>query len=258
MLDRPWILGWGQAKFVEPFCQGAGGRMATHEELLSNTTLPMAASGITKNIVPDLARQRGLDWYYIDTGYFGNPIDYKKWFRVTRSGHQHTGPIESRPADRLKKMKLDRTWFDRGRQICLVPPDAKVCYHYRLPDPEQWITDTVELIKRYTDRRIVIRQRPASRHDRTHTDRFVDALTKDIWATVVYSSNCAVESLQHGIPVIALGESAARPLSGKIQDIDSIAALDPADVDAWLRHLSYCQFTKEEMMSGYAWQTVSR
>ena len=255
-MSDPTMLGYKKTAFVQPFVEGAGGRMATLDEILANTTLPMVSSGITKRVVPHRSMLNGLDYYYIDTGYIGNH-DQKLYFRVTKNGLQNTSALINRPNDRLSRLRLDRTWYQRGKKILVVPPDIKVCTYYQLPEPEQWIQDTVALIKSHTDRPVEIRSRPASRRERMTASRFVDALKEDVNAVVVYSSNCAVESAQHGIPVVALGESASRQISGRIQDIDQLPDLDPVRIESWLRHLSYCQFTKREMQSGLAYKIVS-
>lgn len=256
-VDNPVVLGYGKNKFVEPFVTGAKGRMASSlEEILANTTLPMAVSGVTKRVIPNQAKQHGLDWYYVDTGYFGNG-EYKKYFRITKNGRHATGPIIARSDARLKRIKLDRTRYVRGKKILLVPPDEKACETYQLIPPEQWIQQTVDQIRSFTDRPIEIRQRPGSRFVRTTSDRFVDALRRDINAVVVWSSNCGVESAMHGIPVVVLGECGAQPLSGKLEDIDNLQDLDENQIELWLRHLSYCQFTIAEMKTGLAWQTVA-
>jgi len=227
--------------------------MATPEEILANTTQPMAVSGITKRIVPNHAAKTGLDWWYIDTGYMGNRASHKTWFRVTKNATQNTGPIISRPGHRLQRFNLDREKYRRGSRIVLVPPDAKVCKFFQLPDPTTWIQNVTGKISEYTDRPVVLRQRPPSRHDRSHNDRFVDFIRDDIYAVVTWTSNCAIESVIHGIPVVCLGPSAALPVSSRIEDIDQIPDLDPDRVEAWLRHLSFCQFNFYEMRSGMAW-----
>lgn len=251
------MLGYGKGDIVRYFLEPLGGRMASAEEIIANLDLPMAVAGITKRIVPDQAAKKGLDWWYIDTGYFGNRASHKTWFRITRNATQNTGPILPRSDARLRRMKIDRTQYRRGSRVIVVPPDAKVCQFFQLPPPDQWIQTACQMISANTDRDVVIRQRPASRHTRSTTDRFQDFIRQDTWAVVTYTSNCAVESLLHGIPVVCLGPSAAQPLSGDITDIDRLPNLHTEQVDAWLRHLSYCQFTLQEMRSGTAWRLLN-
>jgi hypothetical protein len=68
-----------------------------------------------------------------------------------------------------------------------------------------------------------------------------------------------VEAARHGIPVVALGESAVSSLY--TAGLDSVEDLRPADQDhlvAWLAHLSYSQFTFTEMSDGTAWRILNQ
>ena len=250
------MLGYGKLSFVLPFVKHLGGRMASHDDIISNTTVPMAVSGITKTIVPNLARQHGLDWYYIDTGYIGNGRE-KIWFRVTKNAYQNSGPIHNRSELRMRHLRIDQSRFVRGRKIMLVPPDPKVAETFKLGSAEEWTRRTIADIQSFTDRPVVVRDRPASRSVRQLEDRFVDAVRDDINAVVVYTSNCAVEAAQHGIPVVCLGDSAATPLSQDLINIDCLQDLHKDQIYDWLRHLSYCQFTKREMQSGVCWRIIN-
>jgi len=250
------MLGFGHQSFVLPLLRQVGGRMATAEEILANTTQPMILSG-PKSTVPEQAKKHGLDWYYIDTGYIGNGIGKKTWFRVTKNAHQNTGPIIDRRDARLQKLQLDTTRYARGNRIMIVPPDDKVCTQFGIESSQVWLDQVIDKIKHFTDREIIIRSRPASRYVRQTSNRFIDALQEDINAVVVLNSNCAVESVMHGIPVICLGESAAQPLAGALEQIDSLPDLDQGEIWRWLRHLSYCQFTKKEMQFGICWRILN-
>jgi len=255
MSDIP-ILGYAKKdKWVGPFIEYLGGRMATMEEIYANTTIPMAFSGISKSAALTQAQKHKLPWWYIDTGYFGNARD-KIWFRVTKNSHQNIYPVQARDDSRLKKFRLDRTQYKRGRKILVVPPDDKVCSCYQLPDPEQWVADTVNLIKQHTDRPVEIRHRPASRQVRMFSDTFAAALQNDVNAVVVWTSNCGTESVQHGIPVVSLGPSSVTQVSQSIQRIDNLDDLDSDQIESLLRWLSYNQFTVAEMRSGIAWQIL--
>jgi predicted DNA-binding protein (MmcQ/YjbR family) len=62
----------------------------------------------------------------------------------------------------------------------------------------------------------------------------------------------------HNIPVISLGHSATKSLYNyQLQDIEKIKPAYPSDKQAWLNHLAYSQFTREELLSGIAWQLVN-
>jgi hypothetical protein len=260
MISDPTMLGYAKKqKFVKPFVDAIGGRMATGpDEIYTNTTLPMAFSGISKVAVINQAKKHNLDWWYIDTGYMGNGEE-KLYFRITKNNYQNVQPIQTKPADRLDLLKLDRTQYSRGEKIAIVPPDAKLCSGgYNLPSPEIWIQETIDKIKQHTDREIIIRQRPASREVRGTSDRFVDYIQRErVNAVVIHTSNAGVEAAMHGIPVVCLGPSACVQIAGNIEQIDNLPNLNQDRVELWLRWLSYNQFTRREMQRGLAWKYLN-
>lgn len=257
MGDNPTMLGAAKKdKWVGPFVRAVGGRMVTDvDEVYANTTLPMAFSGISKSAAKTQAEKHGLDYWYIDTGYIGNRM-FKTWFRISKNSFQVSIPIQSRPDDRLKRLKINRTQYTRGSKIMVIPIDPKVAGAYSLPDPDAWLNQTIATIKTYTDREIVVRHRPASRETRVTTDTFTQALQNDINAVVVWSSNCGVEAAQHGIPVVSLGPSACTHISGKIEQIDNLPTISSEQTEMWLRWLSYNQFSQPEVESGAAWRIL--
>lgn len=251
------MLGFAKKdKWIGPFVKSVGGRMAYDvEEVYANTTLPMAFSGISKSAAKLQAEKHGLDYWYIDTGYLGNRM-FKTWFRISKNSFQATLPMQSRPADRLNRLRINRTQFNRGNKIMVVPIDPKVAGAYGIADPDTWLKQTVDKIKQHTDREIVVRNRPASRETRVKTDTFIGALQQDINAVVVWASNCGVEAAQHGIPIVSLGPSACSQISGKIEQIDNLPLVGTEQTEAWLRWLSYNQFSLQEAESGVAWRIL--
>ena len=61
-----------------------------------------------------------------------------------------------------------------------------------------------------------------------------------------------------GKPAVTLGPNAAGALcSQSLTEIENphIPTLD--EVDAWARHIAYCQFTEAEMRDGTAWRILN-
>jgi hypothetical protein len=251
------ILAFQNRKKIAAFAQGCAATWVDLAGIVTNTEWPMIFSGITIMAPIAQARRHGLDYYYIDTGYFGN-TKKKNYLRVTKNAYHNWFPIVERSRDRLDIANPDLTEFRRGNRILLIPPDSKICTTMNLGDPEQWIIDTTALIKKHTDREIVVRRRTMNRTHRLVEDTFVNQLQQDINAVVVYTSNCAVESAMHNIPVVSLGRTGATQVCPfDIQQIDSLPDVDSDLKESWLRHLSYAQFTHDEMLSGLAWAIVS-
>jgi hypothetical protein len=129
-----------------------------------------------------------------------------------------------------------------------------MCYDI---DLERWLEDTINLIKLYTDRDIVVRNK-ASRSVRQSSDTMEMALERDVHCLVTFSSIAAVEAIMLGKPAIVLGPSAAWPVASQnIKDIEKpfIPTLD--EVEEWAAHLAYCQFTEAEMRDGTAWRLLN-
>lgn len=220
---------------------------------------PIVLRGILKHKIMKRCWEDGRTFYYIDTGYFGNertiknPLGYKLWHRVVKNNLQH-GEIVPRPSDRLKLFNKEfQPWKKDGRKILLAAPDEKPCKFYGI-DKEQWVNETVETIKKYTDRPVEVRERNPRREDRITTDTLQKALDNDVFALVTFNSVAAVESVFHGIPVFTLAPAnAASPVG--LQDLSKINEPYYADSDklyAWACHLSYGQFHVSELRSGSA------
>ena len=240
---------------LQSFVQGAGGRISNWDKEENNMT-PVVLRGITKRKEMAACKAAGRDFYYIDTGYFGNGKK-KTYHRITKNDVQNFGEIIDRPGDRLATTGVGLTKFRRGgSKILLAPPSQKLLNLYNI-NLEEWLTNVQEEIKQYTDREVVVRLKQG-RSVRQSTDTMQMALEDDVFCLVTFSSIAAGEALLCGKPAITLGPNAAAALcSQNLSAIENpkIPTLD--EVDAWARHLSYCQFTEPEMRDGTAWRILN-
>ena len=240
---------------LQSFILGSGGHISAWDKEQQSMT-PVVLRGITKRKEIASCRAQGRDFYYIDTGYFGN-VRKKLYHRITRNDVQNFDPIRDRPGDRAARCNLQLTKFRRtGSRILLAPPSQKLLNLYEI-NLEDWMAQTMADIRKYTDREIVVRLKQ-SRSVRQTTDTIQMALQQDIWCLVTYSSIAAGESLLCGVPAITLGPNAAGWLcSRSVSAIESpyVPTLD--EVEAWTRHLAYCQFTEPEMRDGTAWRILN-
>lgn len=239
---------------LQSFIQGSGGRISTWSREEQAMT-PVILRGITKRKEMAACRTSGRDFYYMDTGYFGNGKK-KTFHRITKNDVQYFGPIIDRPRDRLEATGVQPIKFRRGANILLAPPSQKLLNLYNI-NLEQWLIDTQAEIKKHTDRPIVVREKQ-SRSVRQSTDTMAMALEQDVHCLVTFSSIAATEALLLGKPAITLGPNAAAPLCSKqLSEIENpyIPTLD--EVNRWAAHLAYCQFTEPEMRDGTAWRILN-
>jgi hypothetical protein len=239
---------------LENFILGAGGQITTWD-MIENQMTPVAIRGIAKRKQIHSCWEKGRDFYYIDTGYFGNG-KRKLYHRITKNHLQNIYPTVHRSRDRLAATGWQPTKFRRGRNVLLCPPSAKVMKFFDL-DLDQWMEETLTTLKSYTDRPIITRLKQ-SRSVRQNDDTLAMALSQDVHCLVTFNSIAATEALLLGKPAITLGPNAAQNLCKQsLSDIETpyIPTLD--EVEEWAAHLAYSQFTEEEMRSGYAWAILN-
>lgn len=245
-----------QAAFVNRFREGCNGVLASSQQAtLPGVNNPLCIRGMKFQALVQLCWQNNRTFYYIDNGYFGNHF-HKTWFRIIKNHVHDTGPIVDRPRDRLELCRPKLKTFTPGRKILLAPPSVKSFALWNIDQPK-WIESTVEQIKQFTDRPIVVRdKRP--RADRFKENTMEEALDDDVHCLVTYNSVAAVEALMLGKPAIVLGPNAAGVLCDQSLDkIENPRIPNYDERDAWLRHLSYCQFTFTEMSDGTAWRILN-
>jgi hypothetical protein len=250
----------GEDEYVNMFAKGCQTPVTDFNNFVyEESTDPLVLRGILKYKMMKRCWDDNRTFYYIDSGYFGNektaanPNGWKNWHRIVKNNLQH-GEIIPRPGDRFKTFnKSFRPWKKFGRKILVAAPDEKPCKFYGITK-EDWIKQTVETIKQYTDRPIEIRERAPKRIDRISTDTLQSALDNDVFALVTYNSVAAIESIFHGIPAFTLAPAnAASPVAS--QDLSQIEQPQYADKDklyAWACHLSYGQFHISELKNGSA------
>ena len=260
MKDWVFLSKDGQDEYILKLAKSVGGEIiSTDDFIYESSNNPIVLRGILKHKIMKQCWQNNRDFYYVDTGYFGNertlanPNGWKYWHRIVKNNLQHNELIK-RPADRWEKFGRKLTpWKKDGRKILIAKPDEKPCKFYNI-DLEQWTQDTISTIKKYTDRPIEIRERAPKRIDRTVSNTLKQALDNDVFALVTFNSNAATEAIMHGIPVFTLAPcNAASPVSS--QQLDSIENPFYPEMDKlyeWACHLSYGQFHVDELSSGAA------
>jgi hypothetical protein len=221
--------------------------------------------------------QEKKDFYYIDTGYFGNfispgnPGGKKLFHRIVKNDVQKHW-VENWPTDRWQELcKIDpryqwngwKVGRHRGNKILIIVPNRKSCIFYGYDtDPyinneRPWLTETIETIKKHTDMEIIVREK-GSRSARHHHSIF-DALNEGIFATVAFNSIAAIESIAYGVPAFVSVPCAASPLAST--DLTKILTPFYPDETVVQQHcssLAYGQFTPEEIENGTAHKILTR
>ena len=245
-------------EILKDFVLGSTGYISNWErEENTNTNLIIRGLGGGSRKAIKHCWETGRTFYAIDTGYFGN-IRKKVWHRVTKNNLQNLGPVIERPDDRLKKiMEYNYQKQIPGRKILICPPSEKVMFLFDQPDPEIWTKNVIEILKQHTDRPIEVRLKP-DRSERVNNNRIETALANDVYCLVTYNSIAATEALIFGKPAIALGPNAAQSLcNNNLEEIENLHFPSKDEMIAFMCHLSYAQFNRDEFLDGTAWKILN-
>jgi hypothetical protein len=251
------------------------------DEELFRKSIPNSPPSIFRGVVKRKHIQQHWqdkkDFYYMDTGYFGNfispgnPSGKKLFHRIVKNDLQKHW-LEKYPNDRWQEIcKIDnryqwKGWKKKGKKILVIVPNRKSCVFYgyeegKIKDRDEnkptWLMNTIETIKKHTDMEIVVREK-GSRSARQHHSIF-DALDEEIFATVAFNSIAALESVIYGIPSFVAVPCAASPLA--LTDLRKISTPFYPDESLVQQHcasLAYGQFTGEEIVNGTAWKLLNK
>lgn len=180
--------------------------------------------------------------------------------------------------DRWQKLggnALLAPWREKGDHILVMGQTlfGLSSQHVNIYD---WYAQVVREIRKHSNRTIVLRQHPRLTKireggSRTEKDRkqILRALgrvknfewsqgwtteedLKGAWASVVFSSNAAVSSVRHGIPVF-VGDRSCMAWEVGNHSLAEIENPAMPDRTLWAHRLAYAQWTCQEMIDGEPW-----
>lgn len=211
-----------------------------------------------------------------------HPKAYHRWSWT--SYFQDDGDYNNKdcPNDRWLQIQKDQNieikdWRTSGEYILVLlqrPGDTSL---RKLIDKhetyEKFITYTINEIRKYTDRKIIIRPHPSRKQDQLKIIEKLnltgieisqtpsvsgslsggEGLYKDFsqaWAVVGFNSNALTESICEGIPTFSMcASSMAWECSNK--DLKHLEKPLMFERQQWLNNLSYCQWREDECLSGF-------
>ncbi len=189
------------------------------------------------------------NFYYMDHGYFNQSKRTFKnhitkvenldgYFRIVHNNFIHDGKGKY-PSDRLKKLNLEILEQKKtGNHVILSEPSEPMKKMYKVPN---WTEDTIKLVKKYTDRKIVV-------HNKFSKEP-LNLLLKDAWAFVSLQSTAGFLAMSKGVPSYFTEKSLSH--ISKIQKIEN-----PIIDYNIFNNLAYGQWTLKEIESGEAWQNI--
>ena len=244
------------------FAEGIGVvPMPVNRHLLCVPVHDIAIYGLLRGLLKVLtrARKEGLNWLYLDNGYF-RPGHYDGYYSATWNAFQHTGEgVYERGKERFEKLDLElqlKPWRKQGEYILVFPP-TEIFSALQNFNPQAWLDHTLRKLKLYTSREIRIREKPGSMLMGKKVPKGV-SLEEDIskaYAVVSYNSKASIEAILKGVPVFTSTPSCT--YAPGLMDISRIESpLYVNDRERWLYALAANQFTLDEMKSGYCMEML--
>jgi hypothetical protein len=209
--------------------------------------------GNNREMVKKLEARKETFWF-TDTPYFGrfdnsNLLKDNHYWRICKNSI-HVRYIPGCRSDRFDKFAINLKAPDlKGEHILVCPSSAGINEYLDRPN---WTQETIEQIKRYTDRPIKVRHKPRGKGTSGPSVAKVpiEEDLKNAWCCVTSCSISAIESVCHGKPVFCDEKSFATQIGNtNLADIENPMFVSPED---WLYSLAYQQFTPEEIENGYA------
>lgn len=243
-------------EYINMFAQGANLPIQDYNSNFGNNAILIRSMGKKQLIYQ--CWETHHPFYFMDSGYVGNyksssnPYGWKLWHRIVKNNVQHDIVID-RPDDRWRKLNYSIESRKTGTHILLVTPSEKPCKFYGI-DRDTWVKNTVDEIKKYTDRPIIIRDK-ATRQKRITKTIFEDL--NNCHALVTYQSIAAVESVLYGVPAFTLAPTAADPVCDKDLSLIETPSIQHKDkIYKWACHLAYGQFHVDEFKNGTAYKIL--
>lgn len=238
--------------------------ITTYRELTDySTDIPVIFRSMAQRKTVAECVKTNRDYFYIDTGYYGNLAKRKDWHRVVKNGMQHSQPRYDLPDDRFNQITKGqefvrfKKWRKNGSNILIVTPSNKPCSFYGI-DRASWLENTLTELKKHTDRKIIIRDK-GLRKNRIGSYSIYNQFEDDnVYAVVTYNSIAATEAVGYGIPCFTLAPNAADPFCLKdLSKIETPLYEEESKVIKWQHWVGYCQYTPKEMADGTTFRLIT-
>lgn len=190
--------------------------------------------------------RRNITWrvcvnYTTGLGYFGNETD------LDENRHRGLGIFLKEPVINRRPEILIATQHYKSQQWSGQPPT------------DLWINELVEKIRKYTDRKILIRPHPRSlirlsgkkyeiqtpkKINNTYDEYDIDYAYH---CMINHNSGPSIQAAIFGTPVICDSSSLAYPVSCRIESIENLTLPDRKD---WFNKLCHTEWTIDEISKG--------
>lgn len=193
----------------------------------------------------------------------GNLLRNKTW-RISLdhiNNLGYFGPVDN--LDPLRPEKLDIVLQadknNRRPEILIATQHQQSLQWEGQPSMSEWVTNTVKQIRRYSNRKIIVRPHPRSKIHLVHPEIQLQMPEKitgsyddfdidyNFHCVINHNSGPAVQAAIKGVPIICDSSSLAAKISQKIENIENLQQPDRAQ---WFLELCHTEWTVDEIAQG--------
>lgn len=271
-----WVSDKGYERTVGPLIQAGAARHGDEIGFrpFADYAGPEADAGLIFGVVKREIlwdhNRAGHPLIYVDKGYLRARALWRgdslpAWWRVCINDTHPTAYLMKRGRldDRLAASGAVLHPRRAGRRIVIAGSSQKFHHTCGLPHPTEWATAALAEIRRHTDAPVVYRPKPSWKDAEPIEGATFDHGAKtpfpvdDVGCVITYGSIASVDAIVAGVPVIVLGNAAARPIAST--EISAVA--DPywasdADRRQWMANLMYANWSPRELWDGTAWGVI--
>jgi hypothetical protein len=193
-----------------------------------------------------------LDDVFPTTGnYFTNNVDSSRWQQIKKDIGLELHPWRLLGAHILICLQRNGGWSMAGLDVM------------------KWCDQTINELRKYTDRPIIVRAHPGDKRARQYlklnhpnvkissNENILDDF-KYAWATVTYNSSPGVASAIEGIPVFVTDPNPKVSQAFDIANTHLSLIENPLmpDRQPWIEKISMCHFNFKDLQSGVAWNII--
>ena len=221
----------------------------------------------TKNSI--VKNHKGKPLIVIETPLLGRTITDNHEYHRVGLNHFMRGlgdfKNENSPSDRFEKLGLEiKPWRKKGKHILIAGQNMFDASLFGI-DFEWWVKNTIQHLRRHTDRPIVFRDHPENKDQMKNLiDTYkwcnvsysnkgtINDDLKNAHCTVAYTSGSSIDSILAGVPVIPCNECNF-VWSISSHQLSEIENPKLGEREQLLYDLAYAQWSVEEIKQGKPW-----
>lgn len=194
-------------------------------------------------------------------------LDRGKLWKVSLNGingNGYFGPLANENT-RKQKLGISLSPWRSGNNIILCGQHPQSQQWENMPPMNMWMNETIKTVRKYTDRKIIVRPHPRAKNILTekfqnveiqfplHLPNTYDSFDfektlEEAWAVINWNSNPAVVAALRGVPVFVGTESMANAVGNL--DLANIENPSKPCRDQWANDLAYTEWSIDEIRKG--------